>query len=324
LSLEQVKGIGNVGATKLVANGINNADELSVQRPEEVQSILGISLKASKDIINSAKELMSLSSDIFNANDYEEKIDKTARFIHSGSASLDAILGGGWKTRTSHGIFGEFSTGKSQFCNSAVAFAIDAGYDVCYVETEPNTFNKGRLEQISKSRELKFDGTKVHVVPATQIGTVYAQMRAYEMLWGTAEKNGWDVALMVVDSFNAKFRRAFSGREMYPDRAAEFGRHLDYLEEFAKHFNSATLLPFQVGITPEAGGQQGDQMRYNIENYPVGGTLVQHNVNTWISLKQVKGGTKSTNVYEANLVDSSYLPKATCQFMINEQGVVDF
>jgi RecA/RadA recombinase len=319
-----VKGIGNIGATKLVSNGINNADELSVQRPEEVQSILGVSLKASKDIINSAKELMSSSSDIFNANDYEEKIDKTARYTHSGSSSLDAILGGGWKSRTSHGIFGEFSTGKSQFCNSAVAFAVDAGYDVCYVETEPNTFHKGRLEQISKSRSLKFDGTKVHVVPATQIGTVYAQMRAYEMLWAAAEKNDWNVALFVVDSFNAKFRRAFSGREMYPDRAAEFGRHLDYLEEFAKHFNSATLLPFQVGITPEAGGQQGDQMRYNIENYPVGGTLVQHNVNTWISLKQVKGGTKSTNVYEANLVDSSYLPKATCQFMINEMGVTDF
>jgi RecA/RadA recombinase len=92
----------------------------------------------------------------------------------------------------------------------------------------------------------------------------------------------------------------------------------------AKEFNAATLLTFQVGITPEAGGQQGDQMRFNIENYPVGGTLVQHNVNVWVSVKQIKGGTKSANVYEANLVDHSFLPKGTAQFQITERGVEDF
>jgi RecA/RadA recombinase len=153
---------------------------------------------------------------------------------------------------------------------------------------------------------------------------VYAQFRGYEYLWKKAVEKSWDVGLMIIDSFNAKFRRAFAGRENFPKRSEEFGRHIDYLEEFAKKFNSAVLLTFQVGVTPEGGGQQGDQMRYNIEHYPVGGTLVQHNINTWISVNQVKGGIKSNNVYEAHLVDSSYLPKATCQFQLTDKGVEDF
>jgi RecA/RadA recombinase len=168
------------------------------------------------------------------------------------------------------------------------------------------------------------DGSKIHVWGANQVGTVYAQFRGYEYMWKKAEEKKWDVGLFVVDSFNKKFRLAFAGREMYPARAQEFGRHLDFLEEFAKHFNSATLLTFQVGVTPEGGGQKGDQMTFSIENYPVGGTLVLHNVQTWISLKKTSGGAKSADVFEANLFDHNFMPKGTIQYQITDQGVVDF
>jgi hypothetical protein len=80
------------------------------------------------------------------------------------------------------------------------------------------------IVQISESRELNFDGKKIHIYPATKIGTVYAQFLGYKAMRDTAIKEGWDVGLIVVDSFNAKFRRAFSGREMFPERSA--GIHL--------------------------------------------------------------------------------------------------
>jgi RecA/RadA recombinase len=179
------------------------------------------------------------------------------------------------------------------------------------------------LKEIAKTRGLTCDGSKIHVWPANQVGTVYAQMRGYIFMAQKAEEKKWNVGLFIVDSFNKKFRLAFAGREMYPARAQEFGRHLDYLEEFAKKFNSATLLTFQVGVTPSEDNK-ADQMEYSIENYPVGGTLVLHNVQTWISLKKIKGGAKSVDVFEANLFDHNYKPKGTIQYQITDQGVVDF
>ncbi len=323
MSLEEVKGIGPVGATKLVAARINNADELSVQRPEEVQSILGITLKQAKDIILNAKDLMYQSVEILDGDQFDAQVKSTARYISSGSLNLDSLIGGGYKSTLSHGLMGEFGKGKSQFVDTAVIMAVNQGYDVCYVETEPGTFNLDRLKEIAKARGLNCDGKKIHVWGANQVGTVYAQFRGYEYMWKKAEELKWDVGLFVVDSFNKKFRLAFAGREMYPDRAKEFGRHLDYLEEFAKHFNSATLLTFQVGVTPSEDAK-GDQMEYSIENYPVGGTLVLHNVQTWISLKKIKGGAKSADVYEANLFDHNYKPKGTITYQITDMGVVDF
>ena len=323
MSLQDVKGIGPKGAEKLVANGIATADALSVMRPEEIAGILGVTLKMSKDIILSAKDLMFQGTEIVNADEYDVWLKKTARYIDSGSPNLNAMVGGGWRSMSSIGMFGRFATGKSQICNTAIVTAVDQGYDVCYVETEPTTFNRDRLKEIADNRGLTFDGTKIHLYPATQVGTVYAQMRGYEFLAKTAMEKHWDVALFVVDSFNAKFRRAFAGRETYPARAQEFGRHIDYLDEFSKHFNACIMLTFQVGVTPEGGGQKGDQMAFSIEYYPVGGTLVAHNVNTWISVDQVAGGTKGNDIYEANLVDSSFIRKSTTKFRINERGVDD-
>lgn len=324
MSLESVIGVGPKTAEKLVSGGISTVDELSVQRPQEVTSILGCSVKAAKEMINSAKELAFQDTTIYTAKEYGVKMKSLLRTFKTGSSKLDELLGGGWRTMSTYGLFGPFHTGKTQLCNTAIVNCVADGKYALFIETESNTFSSDRLIEIAKATKVDIDLDKVILYPALQVGTVYAQFRGYEFLAKKAIENNWDVGVIVVDSFCAKFRRAFSGREMFPERAQEFGRHLDFLEEMGKKFNAAILLTLQVGVTPDDAGTKGDLMRYQSEYYPYGGTLVAHNVNTWLSLNQVKGGAKSTDVYEANLADSSWLPKGSCQFIISDRGVEEF
>lgn len=323
MSLLDVKGIGDKTVEKLSEGGIKTLEQLSVMRPDELKGILNISLKQAKEIILNAKSVSFSDMELLTAEDYETKVKNTIRFIKTGSEKLDEILGGGWRSQSTHGFYGPFSTGKTQIVDTAVVNCVADGLYALFVETETNTFNTPRLQEIAMKRGLEIDLSKVIVYPAIRIGTIFAQFKAYEFLMNQAEKNQWNVGLVAVDSFSAKFRRAYSGREMYPERAQEFGRHLDFLEEMGKKLNAAILLTFQVGVTPDDANQKGDMMRYDSQYYPYGGTLVLHNVNTWLSLNQVKGGAKSMDIYESNLVDSSYLPKASCQFIITERGVED-
>ena len=324
MSLESVVGVGPKTAERLIAGGISTVDELSVQRPQEVTSILGCSVKAAKEMINSAKELAFKDTNVYNIEEYKEKIDKLFYFIKTGSSRLDELLRGGYRTTSTYGFYGPFASGKSRMCYRAIIECIFLGKYALVEETESNTFNPDTFLELANALKIEVDLKKIILFPALQVGTVYAQFRGYEYLRRKAEENNWDVGLIVVDSFNSKFRRAFSGREMFPERAMELGRHIDYLEEMGKKFNAAILLTFQVGVTPDDAGTKGDLMRYQSEYYPYGGTIVAHNINTWISLNQIKGGAKSTSVYEANLADSSWLPKGSCQFIISERGIEDF
>jgi len=215
------------------------------------------------------------------------------------------------------------NSGKTQMANTAIIFCVDMGLHALVVETETNTINIERLEEIAKARGLNWNPELVHIYPSTNVGTVFGQFRGYIYLEREAEKNGYDVGLIIVDSFNAKFRRAYAGREMYPARAQEFGRHIDYLEEMCKKFNAAVLLTFQCGVTPDPGGELQDKMKYHGSFYPVGGTLVLHNINTWVSLQQKGGGEKSTKSYHASITDHNFLPSQSFDFIIDEYGVRD-
>lgn len=304
-TLESIPGIGPKTAQKLIEKGIKTVDQFSVKDPKEISLIMEVNMLKAKEMINAAKDMCFQDVNIYNAEEYGDKIKKLTYFIPTGSNELNKLLGGGWRTVSTYGLFGPFATGKTQLCNTAIVECASMGKYVLICETESNTFNKDRWVEIAKKLNLNIDLTKIIIFPALQVGTVYAQFRGYEFLKRKAEENNWDVGLIIVDSFNAKFRRAFSGREMFPERAMEFGRHIDFLEEMAKKFNAVVILTFQVGVTPDDSGTKEDLMRYQSEYYPYGGTLVSHNINTWLSLDQFKGGAKSTNVYVANLADSS-------------------
>ena len=324
MSLEDVKGVGAVTAEKLRQAGIISPTQLSVLRPDEVKA-LGIvnSIKAAKETINSALDLAYRDVRIYTGSEYKAHLLETRRYINTGSNVLDEYFGGGWLSRSTNGLFGLGASGKTQFCNTAIVFCVDMGLHVLVVETETNTFDIDRLANIAKERGLDWNPELIHIYPATNVGTVFGQFRGYMFLEREATEKEYDVGLIVIDSFNAKFRRAYAGREMYPARSQEFGRHIDYVEEMCKKFNASVLLTFQCGVTPDPGGERGNQMKYHGKFYPVGGTLVLHNVNTWLSLQQKSGGEQSTKSYHGSITDHNFLPSKNFNFVIDEYGVRD-
>jgi len=323
MSLKDVKGIGEITSTKLINAGISSVDHLSVMRPDELKALLGFNTKQAKETIQSALDLAYREVRIYTGDEYEQYLDDTIRYIPTGSKTFDEYLGGGWPTISTNGLYGLQATGKTQLINTAIASCIDAGMHVLTIETESNTVHVPRIRDIAKSRGYNYDGALHHIYPSRNVGTVFGQFRGYLYLKTEAEKNGYDVGLITVDSFNAKFRRAYSGREMYPERAQEFGRHIDFLEEMAKQFNACVMLTFQCGVTPDPSGALKDKMKYHGEFYPVGGTLVAHNINTWLSLQQKSGGEKSDKIYHASITDHNFLPMSTFDFLIDEYGVRD-
>ena len=215
------------------------------------------------------------------------------------------------------------------------------------IETEPDTFHLDRLKQIAKERGIQgVNWGNLFIYPAKQIPTAKAQFLQYKviqkLLEGTAakseqlEKKRPDGSILIpyhkavaakapepiifiaIDSMNAKFRDGWSESQMLPIRTREFAAHFTLMEYLASTYNIAFYLTHQViaPVRPEQGLKM--KVKFLDEFYPVGGDYVLHSVNNWIALASVGG-----DVEQAQLYDSSYLPKNECYFKLTSAGLVD-
>ena len=213
------------------------------------------------------------------------------------------------------------------------------------IETEPDTFHLDRLKQIARERGLQgINWKNLFIYPAKQIPTAKAQFLQYKviqkLLEGTAakpevqEKKRPDGSIQIpyqkavaarepepiifiaIDSMNAKFRDGWSESQMLPIRTREFAAHFTLMEYLASTYNIAFYLTHQViaPVRPEQGLKM--KVKFLDEFYPVGGDYVLHSVNNWIALASVGG-----DVEQAQLYDSSYLPKNECYFKLTSHGL---
>ena len=216
------------------------------------------------------------------------------------------------------------------------------------IETEPDTFHLSRLQEIARGRGLNnIIWSNLFIFPAKQIPTAKAQWLQYKviqrLLEGTKaklpveEKKRPDGTILVkgqkevkeklpepiifvaVDSMNAKFRDGWSESQQLPIRTRELASHFTIMEYLAATYNVAWYLTHQViaPVRPEQGLKM--KVKFKLEEYyPVGGDLLLHEVNNWIALASVGG-----DVEEAELYDSSWLPKGSCYFMLTSKGLVN-
>lgn len=319
--LTLVKGIGPKTAEKLIEDGIKDITSLSVLRPDELAEILKINKRAALEIINSAKELaLNDAIRLMSLDEIESEITKRIIRYSTGSQTLDNLIGGGIATNELTGFRGSFSVGKTQIAKSVAISCISMNRKVAWIETEPGTFKESRIYEIASARGVPIDFKKdFFVIPAKFIVSPNHQFLSYERI-GKELQNGVDIGLIVIDSFSPKFREFYPRREMFPARSQETGRHIGYLQYLAARFNLAVLLTVQVMGVPDEPKMRITQMLESSEDAMYGGHVIKHGVQTWISLRKK---SKSENQWEAELIDSSYLPSGTALFTIDSSGVRD-
>jgi len=317
--LEQVKHIGPKTARTLLLDKKITFERLATMRPGELSSILNISKKLAKEVIIEAKHLMFKKLDFMNAQDYQRKVDETRWYLSTGSQEIDDLFGGkGIPSCSTLGLSGPSSTGKTQILLQLTLNTVLQDKYAVFIETEAGTFSLSRLMEMAENRKVadRFDPRKIIVVPAHQIKEPYSQFVAYEFIRQKAKELKLDIGLICVDSFTAKFRRFYGGREMFPDRSSELARHIDFLEDWIKETNSIVALSCQVMEVPDTEGTVYALLRFGSRYVPWGGHSLIHNIAFWFSLLEVK-----RNLWKAFLWDSSYRPRGEAFFLITKKGI---
>jgi len=316
--ITQLSGVGPKTAEKLKEKGYLTLIDIATTRADELSAVMGIGYAQAKVWIDDALDKVSAKMKLQNATDYtKEKNNKTIIF-KTGSEQLNKLLDGGFKTGTIYGTVGRFATGKTQIGFELVVDCLSKGYSSVFIETEPDTFHLERLQEIANGKGIKnIDWSKLYVCPADQIPTAKAQYLQYKIIQKALER-GENIKLIVVDSFNAKFRAGWSRTEMLPLRTREFGEHFTLIEYLTAKYNLCWYLTFQAIAPPRPEQGLQAKVKFGDEYYPVGGDYVLHSVNIWLGLHQIK-----TELWSATLFDSSYIDRGTANFVLCKKGLMD-
>jgi len=320
LKLEDVKGIGPKTAEKLREKGIGTVEELATKRPEELAEILNISKKAAKLIVNDAKSMaLDRALTIKTLKERLEYKKQRECLISTGSIALDNLLKGGVHTDAITILAGEYASGKTQLCKQLAVNTVKLGRKVAWIETESGTFSVDRILEIAKANGVEIDLEKdIFVIEARDITDPYKQFLAYELIDKWATENKVDLGLLVIDSFSAKFRSYFTGREMLPDRAAEEARHFGFLDYIASKYNCAVVMTCQVMDVPDPNLQLGAIVKTGTRKRIVGGNVLLHSGTYILMMHKVK-----MDEWELIVADAPDIPFKSVRFRILPSGIKD-
>ena len=318
--LLEVKGLGPSKAAVLEEADIKTIDKLAIQSPLRIKTILDCSINAATKLVNEAQSMMQSAIVVETAEDVIKDREQRILRIPTGVSALDQLIGGGIETDALTAFTGEFGTGKSEFCCSVLLNNdLRFGRKSAWIETEPQTFRGERLVEIANARGVKFDPSSVFVVRSRQITNTSKQYMAYEAIEKYINR-GNDVGVIVIDSFNARFRAEFTERTMLAPRSAATAQHLGFLQYLASEYNIAIIMTMQVMGIPDAGSQLGSLKKMGIRYKPVGPHVLKHGVNYWLSVDHVSSSGGFTGKV---VIADAPVARGECEFNITAAGVGD-
>jgi len=195
----KIKGLGPATIEKLEKAGITTMELLALTTIEDLKSILRITKKDARAIIQEAKDIaLGTALEAKSMRDILVRRQKMIQHYSTGSAELDKIMGGGVETWAITILKGPFSSGKSQLAYCAAVSCVKAGRKVGWIETEAQTFVPERILEIAEARGIKIDIDNDFIVFTSEtIRDVETQLLAYEALGKKLEqmREGADVAM---------------------------------------------------------------------------------------------------------------------------------
>jgi len=305
--LEDLPGVGPTTAKRLRELGFHTVETLATATAMELEPA-GIGRKKALDVIRTVRSSIALP---FIRADELLKMRRSVSRLTTGSKALDELLGGGLETQTITEFYGEYGSGKSQFCHQLCVNVQlppekgGLGGGALYVDTE-NTFRTERIVQMAEHLGLDPEEVVKKIIFADAYTSDH-QMFLVENADQVVKEN--NIRLIIVDSLTSHFRSEYLGREMLAERQQKLNKHMHKLIRLARAFNAAAVVTNQVMAKPDVFF--GESM------YPVGGHIVAHTSHTRIFLRKPRRGP----VRIARLVSSPYLPEGERVFKITENGI---
>ena len=314
LRLDNLSGVGPVTTKKLSDAGIHNIMDLIVRGPVELSEITGMDKDTAGNIVEKARIALveggMISKDFVSATEIYKRRQEIGK-ITTGTECLDLLLDGGLETQALTEVYGEFGSGKTQFCHTMCVTVQkpkeEGGLDgtVLYIDTE-NTFRPERIVSIAKAFGMDPEKALDKIIVARAYNSAHQTLILEEASQLIRENN---VKLLVVDSAVGLFRSEYLGRGTLSVRQQRLNKFVHLLVRIAETYNCAALATNQVMASPDVFF--GDPTR------PIGGNVVAHTSTYRIYFK--KSGKKRI----ARMVDSPHHPEQEVIFALSEAGVVD-
>ena len=314
LRLDNLSGVGPVTTKKLSDAGIHNIMDLIVRGPVELSEITGMDKDTAGNIVEKARVALveggMISKDFVSAAEIYKRRQEIGK-ITTGTECLDLLLDGGLETQALTEVYGEFGSGKTQFCHTMCVTVQkpkeEGGLDgtVLYIDTE-NTFRPERIVSIAKAYGMDPEKALDKIIVARAYNSAHQQLILEEASQLIRENN---VKLLVVDSAVGLFRSEYLGRGTLSVRQQRLNKFVHLLVRIAETYNCAALATNQVMASPDVFF--GDPTR------PIGGNVVAHTSTYRIYFK--KSGKKRI----ARMVDSPHHPEQEVIFALGDAGVID-
>jgi len=313
LDIDQLEGVGPKTVEKLEAFGVTSLYDICVRGAKEISEITGTSKSKSDAWVFNAQKILEdgglirktdmSTLDLF---EYQNNIDTLAVKCEA----VDDLMSGGVKPECTYEVYGEFGSGKTQFCLALTVEAIARGDNVVWVDCE-DTFRPKRVAEILKERgytkdtEEAFDYLKkidYFFTPNTEqlMGTINALS---DVLLKKKPR------LVIIDGSIGQFREEYLGRGTLADRQNQIARLMTHLKNIAFYFKCTVVFTNQVMSDPSI--MFGDPTK------PIGGNIVGHASTYRIYFK------KSGRKHIARMVDSPEHPVADAPFALDAKGISD-
>ena len=314
LRLDSLAGVGPVTTKKLSDAGMHNIMDLIVRGPVELAEITGMDKEAAGNIVEKARQALveggMLSKDFVTATEIYKRRQAIGK-ITTGTECLDLLLDGGLETQALTEVYGEFGSGKTQFCHTMCVNVQkpkeEGGLEgtVLYIDTE-NTFRPERIVSIAKINGMDPGKVLDKIIVARAYNSAHQMLILEEASQLIQENN---IKLLVVDSAVGLFRAEYLGRGTLSERQQRLNKFVHLVVRIAETYNCAALMTNQVMSSPDTFF--GDPTR------PIGGNVVAHTSTYRIYFK--KSGKKRI----ARMVDSPHHPEQEVIFTLTEAGVSD-
>lgn len=313
MSVKQLKGVGAKTEEKLTNFGVTSLLDLCIRGAKEISEITGVAKDTARVWIFNAHKLLE-ENGMIRKSDMPTKELLTYQLNHRrlkcGAKEVDALCGGGLIPEAVYEVYGEFGSGKTQFCMSLAAETIANKGRVIWIDCE-DTFRPSRLVEILKARGLSIDDeSSIDLLD----NLMYFHTPTTEQLSGTVDSLSKlmmekKTELLIIDGSIGQFREEYLGRGTLAERQNEIARLMTHIKNISYYFRCTVIFTNQVQSDPAI--MFGDPIK------PIGGNIVAHASTYRMYFK------KSGKNRIARMVDSPEHKQMDASFILDEKGISD-